>query len=183
MRTTLPTFFLALLTAPIWSLAQSTSYGDFKIVATEIIYQKVFDQDSITLEKLESFLASLPDVGNVSISGQSITANLNDLVVDYKKFRFPQVATPPIIQTGRFSGKITAEAKTGKYRVTIESLTMKGDIGYKKIPDPEPLTNYACMNSGTILSREWCRPNMLGVLNQAISDRLAYKADSKASDW
>jgi hypothetical protein len=175
--------FAFALVCPEFGLAQATTYGDFKIVNTEIIYQKVFEQDSTTLEKLESFLKGAADVSNVERSGASITASLADLSVDYKKFSFAQVGTPPIIQTGRFSGKITAEAKDNKYRITVEQITMKGDIGYKKIPDYESMTNYACMNSATILSRDWCRPNMLGLLDQAFTDRFTYQEENKTKDW
>ncbi|HEX5167944.1 MAG TPA: hypothetical protein VFW11_02135 [Cyclobacteriaceae bacterium] len=168
---------------PVLVFGQATEYGAFKIVDTEIVYQKIFFQDSITVGKLAEFMKSVPEFANVSVSNDEVTADLRDLTVDYKKFMFSQVATPPIIQTGRFSGKVTAEAKDGKYRMTVKSLQMKGDIGYKKIPQPENMTNYACMNSGTILSREWCRPNMLGLLEQAITDKFTYKSSKKDSDW
>ena len=174
-------FFLA-LAPPVCGMSQP-AYGDFRIVNTEIIYQKVFDQPSVTLEKVDSLLKASPGITEVSMSGESLTATLTDMVVDYKKFKFPQVTTPPIIQTGRFSGKLTAEAKDGRYRITLEQITMKGDIGYKNIPEPEPMTNYACMKGATILSKDWCRPNMLGVLNQALNDLFAYKVETKSSDW
>jgi len=179
MKNILYLFFIC----PFMVLAQATEYGSFKIVETEIIYQKIFFQDSITAEKLAEFMKSVPELKNVSIADGTVTADLSDLVVDYKKFQFSQVAVPPIIQTGRYSGKVTGEAKDGKYRITLKSIQMKGDIGYKKIPQPESLTNYACQNSGTILSREWCKPNTLGLLEKAITDKFTYKEVKKDSDW
>ncbi len=172
-----------LILCPLFVLAQATEYGNFKIVETEIIYQKVFFQDTISTEKLAEFMKTVPELRNVTLAGDAVTADLSDLVVDYKKFQFSQVAVPPIIQTGRYTGKVTAEAKDGKYRVTIKSIQMKGDIGYKKIPQPENLTNYACQNSGTILHREWCKPNTLGLLDKAITDKFIYKEPKKDSDW
>lgn len=168
---------------PLLVFSQATEYGSFKIVNTEIIYQKVFNQDSITSEKLGEFLKAVPNVSNVEISDKGVQADLSDLVVDYKKFQFTQVATPPIIQTGRYSGKVSAECRDGRYRITISSITMKGDIGYKKIPNPEKMTNYACINSGTVLSKDWCRPNMLGLLDMAFSDKFLYKKPESGSDW
>lgn len=172
-----------LLLIPCALLAQTKEYGDFKIETTEIIYQKTQPQDSITVEKLAEFLKTVPGVSNVQLSGGAVTADLTDLTVDFKKFKFAQVNTPPIIQTGKYSGKIAMAVKENKYRTTVNSLTVKGDIGYKKIPNPEPLTNYACTNSGTIISRDWCKPTMLGLLNQAFTDRLQYVKQKKASDW
>jgi hypothetical protein len=168
---------------PLLVFSQVTEYGSFKISGTEIIYQKVFNQDSITTEKLGAFLKTVSNVSNVEISSNGVQADLNDLVVDYKKFQFTQVATPPIIQTGRYSGKVSAECRDGRYRITVTSIMMKGDIGYKKIPNPEKMTNYACTNSGTVLSKDWCRPNMLGLLEMAFTDSFQYKKPETGSDW
>ena len=103
-------------------------------------------------------------------------------MVDYKKFQFSQVATPTIIQSGLYSGKASVGAKEGKYRVTVRNLQLTGDIGYKKITTNDNLTNYACRNSGTIMSPDWCRPNYLGLLDQAFTDKLQY-IGKKKSDW
>jgi hypothetical protein len=171
------------LVCPLLSLAQTTEYGSFKIVDTELIYQKIFFADTITNEKLANFMKSVPELKNVSIAGSEVTADLSELVVDYQKFQFSQVAVPPIIQTGRYSGKVAGEAKDGKYRITVRSIQMKGDIGYKRIAQPENLSNYATQNSGTILHREWCKPNTLGLLDKALSDKFIYKEARKDSDW
>lgn len=164
-------------------LAQSTSYGDFRIFENQVIYQHVFDCSTMTVELLDSTLRATPSVTNIQVKDGTITATLTDLVVDYKKFKFPQVSTPPIIQTGRFSGKLTAQVRDGRYRITLEDITMKGNIGYKNIPDPEPMTGYATIKSATMLGQDWCRPNMLGLLNRAINDLFTCKSDPTASDW
>jgi hypothetical protein len=173
-------FLLALI--PCALLAQTADYGDFKILNTEIIYQKVFTQDSITTEKMAKFLKTVPNVSNVNVAGDIITADLTDLTVDYKKFKFDQVAVPPIIQTGKYSGKLRVEGKPGKYRVILTSIQMKGDIGYKKIVNNENLTNYATTNSGTVISPNWCKPNTLGLLDKALTDRFTF-LETPDSDW
>jgi hypothetical protein len=171
-----------LVLIPCALFAQTAEYGSFKILNTEIIYQKVFTQDSVTNEKLTAFLKTVPNVSNVNLSGDVITADLTDLTVDYKKFQFTQVATPPIIQTGKFSGKIRVEGKPGKYRVIVTGMQLRGDTGYKKIVNNENLTNYATVNSGTLLSRDWCKPNTLGLLDKALTDRFTF-LDKPDSDW
>lgn len=162
---------------------QTTSYGAFKIDNVEIIYQKVLTHDSATTEKLVEYFKTVPQVSNVQTNNGTITADLTDLTVDYRKFQFAQVNTPPIIQTGKFSGKVKIESKANKYRVSVTSIVMTGSMGYKKIASPEPMTNYATANSGTLISREWCKPTMLGLLDQAISDVFQYKQPEKDSDW
>lgn len=163
------------------SFAQTTSYGNFKLVDQEIIYQKVFEQDSITLAKLEAYYKTAPYVTNVTIKGDAVEFLVNDLIVDYKKFQFSQVATPPIIQTGKYSGKASVSVKDGKYRVTVKSLQLTGDNVYKKITTKENLTTYASKNNGTLLHPDWCRPNQLGLLDKAFTDRLQYQ--DTEDDW
>ena len=79
------------------------------------------------------------------------------------------------MQTGKYSGKVAVGVKDGRYRVTMSAIQVTGDIGYRKIPAKEPLTSFACKNSGTILSQDWCRPNMLGLLDQALTDKFLFR--------
>jgi hypothetical protein len=175
---------LTIILLPALATAQATSYGNFKVADQEIFYQKVFVQDSITAAKLAEYYKTLPYVSNVALKGDEVTFDVNELTVDYKKFQFTQVATPSIIQTGKYSGKATVGVKDGKYRITFSDLQLTGDIGYKKITAKDNLTNYACRNSGTVLSQDWCRPNMLGLLDQAFTDKLQFIAkEKKDSDW
>lgn len=163
------------------SFAQTTAYGNFKLADQEIIYQKVFEQDSITPAKLEAYYKTVPFVANVKIKADGVEFDVNDLTVDYKKFQFSQVATPPIIQTGKYSGKATVNVKDGRYRVTVKGLQLTGDNVYKKITTKESLTTYAAKNNGTLLHPDWCRPNQLGLLDKAFTDRLEYKGTD--DDW
>ncbi len=183
MKPVMRILFALSLFYPAVCLSQPSAYGDFKLVNTEIVYQKIFERPSVTLEELDSLLKTSAGVGDIKVAAGSLSATLSDFVVDYKKFKFPQVSTPPIIQTGRFSGKITAEAKDGRYRITLEKITMKGNIGYKEIPGPEPMTNYACIKGATAIAGDWCRPNLLGVLNQALNDNFTYLQSASATDW
>jgi hypothetical protein len=177
-------FFLSLI--PFSAFSQTTSYVDFKLDNQEIIYQKVFPYDSVTVEKLGDFYVKLPYVSDFDRSSDRITFKINDVVVDYKKFQFSQVSTPSIIQTGKYSGEVSVDIKDGKYRVTVRKIQLTGDIVYKKITAPDNLTNYACRNNGTYISSDWCKPNTLGLLAKAFTDKLQYvESDAKKdnSDW
>lgn len=162
--------------------AQTVSFGSFKIVDQEILYQKVFSQDSITAVALEKYYKTLQYVSNLELTTDGVTFDVRDITVDYRKFQISQVSTPPIMQTGKFSGKISIGVKDGKYRVTMKSIQMTGDMGYKKITERDNLTNYASRNSATILSPDWCRPNMFGLLDQAFTDKLQFKKGDQG-DW
>jgi len=47
--------------------------------------------------------------------------------------------------------------------------------------EKDKLTTYSTRNSATIIAPDWCRPNMLGVLEQAFTDKLQYKKTD--GDW
>jgi hypothetical protein len=161
---------------------QITSYGNFKASEQELIYQKIFDQDSITAEKLAAFYTAQPWAANVQTAGNEVTFDMNELRVDYKKFQFSQVAVPPVIQTGKYSGKVAVGIKDGKYRITVRSIMFTGDVGYKKVTEKDKLTNYACRNSGTVISQDWCKPNTLGLLDKAFTDNLQFVEAVKKKD-
>ncbi|HEY9047394.1 MAG TPA: hypothetical protein VIN08_15920 [Ohtaekwangia sp.] len=179
--------FLAVMIAPFFTQAQgNVAYGNFKLVDQQIIYQKVFVEDSVTVTKAAEYYKSLPYVSNLATTNDEVTFDLNDLIVDYKKFQFTQVATPSIIQTGKYSGKVTVGIRDGKYRITVSEIQLTGDIGYKKINEKDKLTNYAAKNSGTIMNQEWCKPNTLGLLDKALTDKLQYIPQNKKiakDDW
>jgi hypothetical protein len=173
------------LLIPSCGFSQATSYGNFKLADQELIYQKVFLQDSVTLQKLAEYYQKLPFVSNVEIK-DDLTFTMNDLIVDYKKFQFSQVSVPSIIQTGKFSGQVSIQAKDGKYRITVSGIQLTGDIVYKKITAKESITNYACRNNGTYISPDWTKPNTLGLLDKAFTDKLQFVDSEKKKgdgDW
>jgi hypothetical protein len=180
-------FCFLIILVPFFTQAQgNTAYGNFKLVDQEIIYQKIFVQDSVTVKKVAEFYKTLPYISNLQSGADEVTFDLNDLVVDYKKFQFTQVATPSIIQTGKYSGKAVIGVKDGKYRITVHTIMLTGNIGYKNITEKDKLTSYAAKNNGTILNPEWCKPNTLGLLDKAFTDKLQYIPQEKKiakDDW
>ncbi len=177
------TIFSILLTiAAVYVHSQPTTYGNFKVADQEIIYQKISVADSITPAKLEAYYKTLPHVSNIVVQSDGLSFDVTDIIVDYKKFHFSQVNLQPIMQTGKFSGSVVIGVKDGKYRLTMSSIQITGDMGYKKIAARENLTNYATKNSGTVLSVDWCKPNMLGLLDQSFSDKLLYVEKKKKDD-
>jgi len=176
------TLIAFLLLISVLSNAQPTSYGNFKVADQEIIFQKVFTEDSITIAKLAEHYKKLDFISNLKQTSTGVQFDMNDITVDYKKFQFSQVGTPPIIQTGKYSGKVSVDARDGRYRVTVNQIQMTGNIGYKNIPTKENLTSYATKNSGTLLHPDWCKPNTLGLLDMAFTDKLQYPEKDK-EDW
>lgn len=173
MHNKILTFLLALLAHVAFS--QTVSFGNFKVAEQEIIYQKIFTLDSITIPKLEAHYKTLPYISGLELKSDGIEFDVTDINVDYKKFQYSQVNTNIVMQTGKYSGKVTVAVKDGKYRVTIKAIQFTGNLGYKMITEKDNLTRYATKNSGTILAEDWCRPNMLGLLDKAFTDKLELK--------
>lgn len=155
-------------------LAQ-TSYGNFKVTEQELIYQKVFTKDSITVAALEKYYKTLPYVSNLEAKPDGIQFDMTDINVDYKKFQYVQVNTHIVMQTGKYSGKVSVNVKDGKYRVTVTSIQFTGNLGYKLLKENDSLTRYATKNSATAIHEDWCKPNVLGLLDKAFTDKLELK--------
>lgn len=166
---------LLLLQITSYGFSQTTSYGNFKLAEQELIYQKVFNQDSITVAKLEKFYKSLPYISNLETKSDGIQFEMNDINVDYKKFQFTQVNTHIVMQTGKYSGKVVVGVKDGKYRVTVTAIKFTGNLGYKIVKEKDDLTRFATKNSGTAIDEDWLKPNVLGLLDKAFTDKLELK--------
>jgi hypothetical protein len=172
---------ILLLITPCMALAQSTAYGNFKTSEQEIVYQKVVSLDSITTAKLEAYYKTLPYVSNLEATAEGLQFSLNDVAVDYKKFGFVQVNTHILLQTGKFNGKVSIGVKDGRYRISITNIQFTGNLGYKIVKENENLTPYATKNSATQLSSDWCKPNLLGLLDKAFTDKLEFKEEKE--EW
>ena len=154
--------------------------GNFKLADQEVIYQQVF-QDTVTIPVLEKYYKSLPYVANLASTAEGLQFDMNDITVDYKKFQFSQNAVPLFLQTGKFSGKVTVGVRDGRYRVTVKSVQLTGNFGYKMITKKEGFTTYASKNSATEWAQDFCLPSTLGLLDKAFSDKLQFK--KQKDDW
>jgi len=174
-------FCASLLLLPVVLQAQITQYGSFKIYDGEVIYQKVFNEDSISVEKMVKFLKTVPTIGNIQTNDGTVTADLLFMTIDFKKLKVASATAARIMQNGNFTGELSFDIKSGKYRATLRNIKMKGDTGFKKIIEPESLTRYATTDNGTALIPDWCKPTSLGILEQQINDRIKYKDTD--TDW
>jgi hypothetical protein len=170
-----------LLLLPCVALAQSTSYGNFKTVEQEIVFQKVVSLDSVTVAKLEAYYKTLPYISNIEATADGLQFTMNGVSVDYKKFGFVQVNTHILVQTGKFNGKVSVGVKDGRYRISVTNIQFTGNLGYKIVKENENLTPYATQNSATQIAPDWCKPNLLGLLDKAFSDKLELK--EKKEEW
>ncbi len=172
-------FFLAICGVP--AIAQPSSYENFKLVDQEIVYQAIFEKEGISYVELEKYYTKNKHISGIKITANEMTFDVNDLTVDYLKFQFSQVQTPLILQTGKYSGKISVSIRDGRYRVTFNQIMVTGEIGYKSIKEKEPLTGLCSKSNGTQLSQDWMKPNTLGLLGKAFADNFEVKTTD--DDW
>ena len=69
------TVFFLLTTTVVYG--QQTSFGNFKVMEQEIIYQKIVPLDTITAAKLEAYYKSLPYVSNLKLNENSVEFEVN----------------------------------------------------------------------------------------------------------
>lgn len=174
--------FPFLIVIPLFAAtAQTTTYEDFKLADQEIIYQAVFQKEEVSYANLEEFYKKDKAFSNLKVSANELTFDAKDLTVDYLKFQFSQVETPLILQTGKFSGKVSVSVRDGRYRVTFKSIMVTGEIGYKSIKEKEAFTGLCSKSNGTQLSQDWLKPNHFGMLGKAFADHFELKTTD--DDW
>jgi hypothetical protein len=175
-------FFLLLAAVASAAFAQPTTYGNFKLDEQELIYQKIFPQDSITLEKLAEYFGKQSFVSNLDVNDTRLAFDLNEFVVDYKKFGFSPTSTFTLLKTGKFYGTVTITVRDGKYRVTLRNIEFTGDLGSKTVTTREPLTKYASRDNGMYISSDWTKANSLALLDKALTDKFQYVESNKKKD-
>jgi hypothetical protein len=175
-------FFLLLTAVASAAFAQPTTYGNFKLDEQELIYQKIFTQDSITLEKLAEYFGKQSFVSNLDVNDTRLAFDLNEFVVDYKKFGFSPGSTFTLLKTGKFYGTVTITVRDGKYRVTLRNIEFTGDLGSKTVTTREPLTKYASRDNGMYISSDWTKANSLALLDKALTDKFQYVESKKKKD-
>jgi hypothetical protein len=178
MKTLTTTLFLILMNSVVFA---QVTYGNFKVSDQEIIYQKVFTKDSISIAALEKYYSEQSYISGIERTSDGLKFAMNNINVDYKKFQFSQVNTHISMQTGTYSGKVAVNVKDGRYRVTVTDIQFTGNLGYKMLKEKEPLTRYATKNSATAILEDWCKPNVLGLLDKAFTDKLELKASDE--EW
>ena len=161
--------------------AQTTTYEDFKLADQEIIYQVVFQKEEISYAQLEEFYKKNKNLSNIKLAANEMTFDAKDLTVDYLKFQLSQVETPLILQTGKFSGKVSVSVRDGRYRVTFKSIMVTGEIGYKSIKEKEAFTGLCSKSNGTQLSQDWLKPNHFGLLGKAFAD--VFELKTTDDEW
>lgn len=175
----LSTLFSTLIVLSV--AAQTTTYEDFKLVDQEIIYQAVFQKEEISYTQLEEFYKKNKSFSNIKLAANEMTFDAKDLTVDYLKFQLSQVETPLILQTGKFSGKVSVSVRDGRYRVTFKSIMVTGEIGYKSIKEKEAFTGLCSKSNGTQFSQDWLKPNHFGLLGKAFAD--VFELKTTDDEW
>lgn len=105
------------------------SFGQFENFILEdqtVIYQKIFEQDSLTQdqiqEKLYRFIPTVRGLSEYTINKSLIIAKIANNYIDCSKY-LPKKEKASIFLNFRHEGQVLIDWKTGRYRLVVKDLT------------------------------------------------------------
>jgi Calsequestrin len=169
--------------------AQVRSFQNFEIVDNDVVFTNVFNHEGSDQKALRQqilyTLRNYPYIRNVQEFDDGVlTADLIDFRVNYKKFGNTYMGTPTEITDGSWTGKVLINFKDGKYRVTIQSLSM---VLLKSGSCANSCSRSELLSVDALTSkRDGFRPGILDVLqhlNQGFVDAFERKAIVQNDNW
>ncbi len=102
-----------------------SQYNHLKLEKEKVIYERVFEIDSMSKEDLKAQLqhavSKINNIHNVQFSETFFSAELKNIIIDYKKYGYSYWKTPVPLNYP-FSANVFVSFKEGKYRVTVSSM-------------------------------------------------------------
>lgn len=103
---------------------QTQVLNNFTLNNKEIIWQKVFEKDSLNITLITNNVLSKFPVQFLNTTNSNITFQIKDDLVDFKKYGGSWGTTLIFIQLP-LSYFVSIDVKTDRYRVTIHNITAK----------------------------------------------------------
>lgn len=104
---------------------KNTTYSAFAIDNKEVVWVQVYHAQQpadLLRDQVSDFLKRKAWIKDLHIDGGEIVADLQSFRVDYKRYGGKYMNTSNLIRTARWSGKVRATFKDGKYRVIVYGL-------------------------------------------------------------
>ncbi|WP_370214804.1 hypothetical protein [Mesoflavibacter profundi] len=93
-----------------------------------VFYQKVFTtKDSINTNIVKNWLNTKNYLNNITLTDQSISFDIKDMQIDYKRYGGSYMGTL-IILNYLMSAKATIDVKDNKYRLTIKNFQFQDNV-------------------------------------------------------
>ena len=95
--------------------------SNFEIEEKKVIWQKVYASE-LTKEELIKKITSSGNFNDIKKSGESLTATINELSLDYQCYGSSEMSTPIYIARSYVKAFVLIEFKEKRYRVTIKNI-------------------------------------------------------------
>ncbi len=94
---------------------------NFEIEKGQVLWQKVYETD-LTKEQLIGQVKSSGQFENISENGESLTAEINQLSMDFKGYGISEMSTPMYVSRSYIKAFVLIEFKDERYRVTLKNI-------------------------------------------------------------
>jgi hypothetical protein len=109
----------------ICALASVGQYSNLKIDNEQVVFDKIYQADSLEGSMVKSFLISsvpkLKDVKDILVSDEIITAKIRNAEIDFKKYG-GKWANTPVFLLHPMNADVSFYWKNGRYRVLLSSI-------------------------------------------------------------
>jgi hypothetical protein len=116
---------LFLSTLVFFSYAKSQE-NTFTINNKQVVWQKIYDSEK-TIDEIKSILSNSGKASIKSNENGILYGDISDYMMDYKGAGNTRAGTPMYVSSSKFYGNFKVEFKTGKYRVTVTNIRLKGN--------------------------------------------------------
>lgn len=157
---------------------QITSFKNFYVENSDLIYQVVFDT-IVSIAASREYYNSLPKAKNVQVFDGYITAEFENEPIDCRKYGRKWGTTPILFNHDNFSGKVKLEFKSDRYRLTIFGIKTVANSIHGTTGD---LSSYALKKNRTEIRPPWATDDLLGLINDFFLDNFKVKSTTK-KDW
>jgi len=140
---------LIILLIPLFSFGQQ-EINNFKVNDQRLlVWQKVYE-NSGSVEDIFNSLMSTGFFKDVSRSDSSFYGTFEGIEPDYKGYGSSEMMTPIYIARSFINGGFRVDVKDGKYRITLQNLTLeqKYSDGLSRQGEKTKIESYAVSRSG-----------------------------------
>lgn len=160
-----------------------TESENFLIETNQVIWQKTYETE-LSKEEIINKIKTSGKFENLNIFEDKLTANINDLSIDYKGFGESEMSTPIYLSRSFIKAFFIFEFKHKKYRVTIKNIKFiqKYDDGFSKSNDVTEIETYALSKKNTEFKVSFLKKPSK-ILNYTFIKATELKIDTQDDKW
>lgn len=157
--------------------------SNFEIEEKKVIWQKVYASE-LTKEELIKEITSSGNFENITKNKESLTANINELSLDFEGFGSSEMSTPMYIARSYVKALVLIEFKEKRYRVTLKNIkfVQKYDDGLSETGETSDLELYALRKRNTEFKKNFLKKPSK-IMNYTFENVTEFKMKAKKDKW